>query len=725
MQGSISFVKRPMLGRIAPLTLAMLLAQQGSAWAATTDTVLTHTVDVSSTTEPAELPVIQVKASKIKPKKGYQPTASNAATRLNTSAKDTAQSLSSVGQQQLQDFQLTSVNQALAQSAGVLVEGVETDRTYYTSRGFDITNFQVDGTGVPMLHGNIYGSMDLALYERLDILSGANGLTAIYGDPSATVNFVRKRPTHSNKTTLKVSAGSWEAARLDVDSNVVINDQIRARGIAATSTTQSYLDRYGKKNLVLGGVVAVDVTDQTLLTVGVSHEDEHTDSPMWGALPVVYADGSPHHYSRATSSSSEWAYWDNLTQQAFMELNTALTADWSIKTTLSQTRRQTDSSLFYVYGNEDKTTGQGLKSYPSRYDLTNKQSLMDVTATGAFDVFGQRHDLALGAQWSRSTYHDLSYYDASTGSDVPALEGWNGQYPNPTFTAGTNGSEVSESQTSLFGVVKWTLTDDLRLTTGARVMDLNTKGTSYGVEKNRTIDHEWLPYAGLVYDLTPQVNVYGSVAKTFTPQAETDITLQPLDPKVGLSYEVGLKAEVFDAKALATLALFKTAQDHVAIQGGTIPNTNKAYYISQDGISTEGVELQLAGTLAKGLDVNASYTHAIVRDKDDVRINPFTPKQFARLTSSYQLPQLDAVKVGASVRWQDDIYGQTVNVKQPAYVLVDVMAQYQINPALSASLNINNVTNEKYWKSLYWAGLFGQAYYGAPREVKAAVTWSF
>lgn len=703
----------PQSSRLSRLTLALMLLHVPQAWAATTEQDSTTT-----------LPAIQVNASK-SGNKTYQPAASAAATKLHASAKDTAQSISTINQSQIQDFQLNSVNQALAYSAGVLVEAVETDRTYYTSRGFDITNFQVDGTGVPMLFGNVHGNMDLALYDRLEVLSGANGLSALYGDPSATVNFVRKRPTAIAKTTLKVSAGSWEYARLDVDSNLIINDDVRVRGVAATSTTQSYLDRYGKQNVVLGGILEADLTPSTQLTVGLSHQDEHADSPMWGSLPVVYSDGTPQHYPRATSSAADWAYWDNLTQQAFIELEHQVSPDWSIKATLSQTQYETDSKLFYVYGNQDKTNGTGLYSYPSRYDMENQQSLVDLTVSGGFDAWGQRHELALGGQWSRSQYNDMSYYGEDIGTALPPLAGWNGAYPEPKFSGATNGSEVSESQISMFAVAKWALTADVQLTTGARLMDLSTSGKSYGVSKSRKVEQEFIPYTGVVYALNPLVNLYGSAAKTFTPQTETDIKRQPLDPKEGTSYEVGIKAEVFEQQALVTLALFKTQQDNVAVQGGLIPNSTRPYYMSQDGISTKGVELQLAGSIAKGLALNTSYTHAITRDKDDKRINTFTPKQFARVSATYQLPMWDAVKVGGGVRWQDDIYGQTINVSQKAYTIVDLMGQYQINPQLSATLNVNNITNEKTWSSLYWAGLFGQAYYSAPLEVKASLAWSF
>ena len=80
-------------------------------------------------------------------------------------------------------------------------------------------------------------------------------------------------------------------------------------------------------------------------------------------------------------------------------------------------------------------------------------------------------------------------------------------------------------------------------------------------------------------------------------------------------------------------------------------------------------------------------------------------------------------KMGAGVNWQSDIY-TTVNsykVTQDSYALLNLMAGYQFTPSLSATLNVYNVTNEKYYNSFYWT----QAYYGAPRNAMLNVSWKY
>ena len=143
----------------------------------------------------------------------YETGPSRTSTGLGLSILETPQSLSVITRDQMDDFALDTVNDVLKYAPGVNVEAVETDRTFYTARGFDITNFQVDGMGVPMTFGNVYGSLDTAIYERVEVLRGANGLMVGTGNPSATINFVRKKPTSEFDASLDATYGSWSFCR--------------------------------------------------------------------------------------------------------------------------------------------------------------------------------------------------------------------------------------------------------------------------------------------------------------------------------------------------------------------------------------------------------------------------------------------------------------------------------------------------------------------------------
>ncbi len=194
---------------------------------------------------------------------GYLVNETQSATKLDLSLQDTPQAISILSAEQLQDFSLSTINLALDQVAGVNVERIETDRTYYNARGFDITNFQVDGLGLPFTGGGIEGDLDTALFERIEVIRGANGLMSGVGNPSATVNMVRKRPGQDFVGSVKASYGSWANARVESDVQGALADGLNARAVLVKEDKDSYLDRYNHDKTVGYVVVSAELGEQT------------------------------------------------------------------------------------------------------------------------------------------------------------------------------------------------------------------------------------------------------------------------------------------------------------------------------------------------------------------------------------------------------------------------------------------------------------------------------
>jgi outer membrane receptor for ferric coprogen and ferric-rhodotorulic acid len=82
----------------------------------------------------------------------------------------------------------------------------------------------MDGIGVPMTYSLQYGDIDMAMFDRVEIVRGANGLSSSTGNPSATVNFIRKRPTDDFQASAGLTIGSWNTKRLDVDVSGPLNE---------------------------------------------------------------------------------------------------------------------------------------------------------------------------------------------------------------------------------------------------------------------------------------------------------------------------------------------------------------------------------------------------------------------------------------------------------------------------------------------------------------------
>lgn len=143
----------------------------------------------------------------------YTTGATSSATGLSLSPRETPQSVTVVTRQQMDDQGVQSVSDALRNTPGVSTQKYDSDRTEFSARGFAITNFQYDGVNQP--YDGVYGENpnngdDTASLDRIEVIKGATGLMTGSGDPAATVNLIRKKPTREFKASVSGTVGSWD-----------------------------------------------------------------------------------------------------------------------------------------------------------------------------------------------------------------------------------------------------------------------------------------------------------------------------------------------------------------------------------------------------------------------------------------------------------------------------------------------------------------------------------
>lgn len=674
---------------------------------------------------------------------GYLSKEQQSASKLDLSIKETPQTVTVITAEKLKDFALHDLNSALENSATINVEQVESDRTYYTSRGFAVNNFQIDGLGLPLINDNTHGRIDAALYEQIEVVHGANGVMTGIGSPSATVNLVRKRPQSETQGYVSATAGSWSSYRLEADYSAVVNDAFRVRAVVVADDRESYLDRYANTSQVFYAVADYAPTRDTLITFGHSETNSETDGNLWGALTLYYGDGTPTNFDASTNIAADWSEWNVKESRSFIDLETALSDYWNLRVAYNRVRTDEDSHLFYTYladpaAGLDPETGLGLIGYGSEYDLDDKQDTFDAYLSGIFSAFGQEHQLVVGANYARLDYIDTSLYDFHTGNGfpvMPALEDWNGNTPFPEFTDGLAGSVIDNTQKAVYVQGRFALTDDLKVLAGGRYNSFETEGEGYGVDQSRD-ESEFVPYFGVTYAVNDALTVYGSYTETFMAQNLRDENFERLPALTGKNSEIGFKTDLFDGAALLSAAYFNVQQENLGVGAGDVVNpatgVPEPVYRAVDGIESKGFEVELAGEILPGLQGNVALTSFAV-DGDQL-VEDYTPENLFRSSLTYRPTGFDKLKLGATYIWQDTISrvqgtvgemyanaGDTIVTTQDAYGRLNLMASYQVTDAMLVSFNVNNATDEKYLNSLLWA----QGYYGAERNFSANLTYAF
>lgn len=679
----------------------------------------------------------------------YTTGSTSTATGLPLSIRETPQSVTVITRQQMDDRGVQSIGDALRNTPGISTQKYDSDRTEFSARGFAITNFQYDGVNIP--YDGVYGENpnngdDASSLDRIEIVKGATGLMTGSGDPSATVNLIRKKPTKEFKASISGTVGYWDAYRSVGDISGSLNDSgsVRGRFVGAYSDKNSYQDHYSQKKDLFYGILEADLTPDTLLTFGVDKSSTTPRGSSWTGNPVYFSDGGRTDFPRHFNPGADWSRRDFDDITYFASLEQALANDWKFKASIDQKTTDHDTRLASASGgNPDRATGEGMFLYWGRWEGHRVQNTADVNVTGPYTLGGREHELVAGFMASHSRQTGATY-DTSAFELVPgSIYDWSGDLPEQNFPK--NGKyERTQSQNGLYLATRLHATDDLSIILGSRLSTFKyNEDYSYypgaGLDDTHASYKEHgvvTPYAGVVYDLDDTYSAYASYTSIYQPQTYKDANGSTLAPVEGASYEAGLKAAYFDGRLNASLAFFRIEQDNVAESIGTNPVTNEGIYKAIDGATTKGVELELAGEAAEGWNLSAGYTYARTRDADEQRIFGFPlatskPEHVVRTFTTYRLPgALDQVTIGGGISWQSAFYGKIYSpttggdtrIKQGGYTLVDLMSRYQFNENLSFTVNANNVFDKRYLTGL---GNFDTTYYGEPRNVMLTTKWDF
>ncbi|RXJ94228.1 hypothetical protein CRV00_08330 [Malaciobacter molluscorum] len=657
----------------------------------------------------------------------YTIKSTKSATKMNLDLLETPQSISITTSQKMKDFNLTTLEDVLNNSNGIYVEQAEQDRVQFTSRGFSITNIQIDGVSLPLSGNYLNGDMDMALFDRVEVTKGATGLTSAHGNPSATVNLIRKKPTKEFQGNVKLSAGSWNYKRFDLDVSSALNETgtIRGRIIAAKENNDSYLDRYESDSSVFSAIVEADLNDTLLLTTGFSYYKDDNDSSQMGGIPTVYSNGKATNYDISANPSPNWAYRDVKTFEAYAKIKKTFSNDWQLNTNYLYKRTKEDSNLLNLWGIPNINEIGYKTDLVQKTNSDVKEHSIDISYDGTYSLFGQEHSAVIGVNLARRTKDETAKrgFLGSLGTDIN-LDHWNGHTSDYSSAYKTKVlTDYTEKQAALYFATNYHILDNLSLLVGTRITNWKTEGINFGSEEETKDNGVFTPYAGLVYKINDNLSTYVSYTTTFEPQNYIDENKSLIDPAEGKSYEAGIKTSFLNGKLNTNISVFKTEQDNIAAYGGTLSD-GRTYYTSNDGVKTKGFEIEANGSLTDNINMSIGYTKFTIKDDNDEDFNTYLPKELLKASITYNPSFIPALKVGAAFNYQESIKTQksSYTIRQRAIKTIDLMANYQISKNLDLNINATNLTDEK-----YYGGLIKQTYanYATPRRIGASLVYKF
>lgn len=644
--------------------------------------------------------------------------------------RELPQSASVIDHERLEQQNLFSLDEAMQQATGVTVQPFQLLTTAYYVRGFKVDSFELDG--VPALLGNTASSpQDMAIYERVEILRGSNGLLHGTGNPAATVNLVRKRPQREFAASTTLSAGRWDRYRAEVDVGgpLSASGNVRGRAVAAYEDRDYFYDVADQGTRLLYGVTEFDLSPDTLLTVGAQYQ--HIDSITNMAGVPMAKDGSNLGLSRDTYLDVDWDRFKWDTYRAFGSLEQQLGGGWKGK--VSAEYQEADSRLRYAgsFGAIDPQTGDGGQLMGAAYKFKSIQRSLDANLNGPVRLFGLTHELLGGVTYAQGeTRQDTAHFLNLPNTPVNVYRWDPHGVPRPQIGQYTSPGTTTTTQKGLYALGRIKLAEPLTLVVGGRESwwDQDTPATRFKPGRQFT------PYGGLIWDFARDWSWYVSYAEVYQPQADRQTwNSEPLSPVEGKTYETGIKGELADGRLNLSLAAFRIDLENNPQEDPDHPGPpNNPFYISGGKVRSQGFELEGTGYLTPYWSLSAGYTYTsteYLKDSQNdsgTRYSTFTPRHLLRLWSNYDLPWQDRRwSVGGGLQAQSDysVDYRGVSMRQGGYALVNMRLGYKIDEHWTAAVNVNNLFDRTYYQSLSNPNWNNR--YGEPRSFNVSLRGAF
>ncbi|KMT52796.1 TonB-dependent siderophore receptor [Pseudomonas fildesensis] len=704
------------------MAIAICLATSQAAFAA----------DAETPAAPLELGATQISGEQqlgetTEGTQSYTTGAMATATKLPLTMRETPQAVTVITRQRMDDQAMTSVNDVVKNTPGLFLSQADgPGRQSYKSRGFDIDNMMFDG--IPSSYSGYANSVqpNLAMFDRVEVIRGATGLITGAGNPSAAINFVRKRPTATPQVSLTGAVGSWDDYRGEFDASSALNDSgtLRGRVVGSYRDADTFRDKENSNHGLFYGITEADLSEDTTLTLGFSRQEDQTNM-FWGGLPIG-VDGHHLNLPRSTNPGSDWENKKLTINTVFGDIEHRFDNGWKLNAAASSS--QLDGVFTGSYQSRYETE-LARTVYQSHQD--DKQFGLDTFASGPVEAFGRTHEVVVGTS--------KRIYDATSKEYSP----YDTNYPlngaKPDFVRDGKGHSIT-TQDGVYLTTRLNLADPLKVILGARVdwydYDDRQGDGDYKVTRNLT------RYAGVIYDLDEHHSVYASYTDIFTPQTNRDFSDKPLEPIVGENYEVGIKGEYFNGALNASLAVFQIDQKNRA----TLPDSQAGCpittcYEASGLVRSQGIDLELQGAVTENWQVGGgfSYTRAhYIKDtnpaNENQSFNSDTPERLFKLTTSYRFQgPLEKLRIGGNVNWQSRMYndvilanGSSYRLEQGSYAVADMMAGYQVNKNLDLQLNVNNIFDRTYYSAIASSPIWGSTdTYGNPRSFALTAKYSF
>lgn len=659
---------------------------------------------------------------------GYQPLNTSTATLTNMPMLDIPQVVNTVSDQVLEDQHATTLDEALYNVSNV----VQTNTLGGTQDAFVRRGFGANRDGSIMTNGlrTVLPRSFNAATERVEVLKGP--ASTLYGilDPGGLINVVTKRPERTFGGSLSATSSSFGGGTGQVDVTGPIDGTRLAYRLTGEYQDEDYWRNFGNERSTFIAPSLTWFGDDATVTVLYSHRDYKT--PFDRGTIFDLNTKKAVDVDRKTRFDEPFNVTDGQSDLAQLNAEYRLNSQWTAKFdySYSQDKYSDNQARVMAY---DAKTGNLTRRVDATQGSTQRMHSTRADLQGNVDIAGFYNEILSGVSYEN---YDLLRTDMMRCKNVKGFNIYHPVYGKlnkcTTVSAADSDQTLKQESYSAYAQDALYLTDKWIAVAGMRYQYYTQyagKGRPFNVNTDSR-DEQWTPKLGLVYKLTPSVSLFANYSQTFMPQSSIASYIGDLPPETSNAYEVGAKFDLFDG-VTANIALFDIHKRNVlyneSVGGETIAKT-------AGRVRSQGVEVDLAGSLTENTNIIASYgyTDAKVLEDPDYAGKPLpnVPRHTGSLFLTYDIHNAFAGNTltlgggGHGVSRRSATNGADYYL--PGYFVADAFAAYKMKLQYPVTLQVNvkNLFDKTYYTSSIATNNLGNQI-GDPREVQFTVKMEF
>ncbi len=718
----------------AAATLAAMLFAHGAA-----ATAAEESADSDDAAEPTRLDQVLVEESAAR---------HLSSPKFSEPLRDTPQTVVVVPQVIIEQQGATNLSDVLRNTPGITFlagEGGGASSTAGDSffmRGFDASNnIFVDGVRDS---GAVY--RDVFNLEQVEIAKGSAGADNGRGATSGYINLASKSPRLDEFRRAQASYGSGGLRRVTTDLNAPLSSQLadgaafrlnllyQEGGVAGRDWAEQ--NRWG-----LAPSLALGLGTATSVDVGYQYV-EQDNLPDYGLPTAAFPGLKQATPAQGVSQSNFYGlksdFEDVEQESATLRLSHAINerVKLSNQSRWAETSRLAEITVVTsptAYNAATEEVARARQRNDRDTSIISNQTLLTAEATTG----SVSHAISAGVDLTREKAASTSWTGLGTVAatnirkpdpDLPIT----GYAPVPSG-ASTDG-RIDTAALFVFDTLKFS--PALQVTGGLRVEHFGIDYSSKPATGSTTapmrveLDEDVVTWkAGIVYKPVQNGSLYASVGTSSRPPG-TNLTFSAnatnadnplLDPQETTNRELGVKWDVAGGRLALSAALFQS-------ENSNVPTTDTATGLVVQSVDqkVEGLELGVSGQISDKwlvfgglafMDSEYSAPASTAAGGSNGAELQWTPDVSGNLWSTYRLPF--GITLGGGARYMSTVARQTTQSpsatapEMPSYWVFDAMLEYDVSPFVGVRLNVNNLGDEIYSRSLNNNG--GRYLPGAPR----------